>query len=116
MKIKGEATIAFIESSISHELILTVKFKIPNKFFKVTRKKRLHDSWWQVYNSYNHFLDECLHTVSDKEYLIQEAKNMILDYFNRETKDLLKEDKKKEINRIVNELNKNKFEVEVEIK
>lgn len=121
MKVIGKAKLIYNQDYITcgmnnYNLEMKVKFKTSNKLLSTTLKKDL--ATYDIFNrkrefkNYNEFLDECLKIITNKEYLSEEAKGMILDYFIKQ-KDLTNEDQK--LNIILKEVKNNEFTIEVEI-
>ena len=114
MQVKGKVHIEFNDYRC-HELTMHVKFKLPNQWFTKTRSKRLADSWWigDVYKDWDEFWNYCYEVLNDKEYIVKEAKELIIGYIKEKYKDTETDKHKIKINKLIKELNKN-FEVEVE--
>jgi len=113
LEVLAVGTLNHRKGEYTDRLILTVRFKIPNKLLKVKRSIILCNWDWDGYSTYEQYLDDMIRWSSNKEMLTEEveklAKNYIKDIeYSHELKD-----KKSALDKRLKELGK--IEVKVKI-
>ncbi|MCR8641407.1 hypothetical protein NV379_01945 [Paenibacillus sp. N1-5-1-14] len=106
MKIKGEAKLILFDHEWYMDLILEVKFKLPEQIFSRTRRALLWKSSGKTFA-------ECLAIIDNVDQLHEMAKEVILEYIKEKYKHTDKDDFKMQIDVLINKINKD-FKVEVE--
>ena len=114
MKIKGIVSLHFVENSFCDYLSMKIKIKIPNKFFTKTIEGLLASSRDESYLKNEDYLDDCIKLLSDKNKIINLAKEFIKDYMDEITNNTNKDLKLKEISSLLKDFNTQKIEVEIE--
>lgn len=111
MKIVGNCKLSLYDNEC--KLLLKVNFKLPNKFFSVTRKKILTSFFFDRYDNYEQFLNDCVKILSDRKRLKEEAINMILGYVNETDQDIRQDRVYNQVLQLVK--NNKEFTIEVDI-
>ncbi|MFS0643793.1 hypothetical protein [Siminovitchia sp. 179-K 8D1 HS] len=115
MEILADAKVKYQYDSLSVEkLVLVVKFKKPNKFFKTKVKRVLCSTWWlgDTYRNRDEFLDDVLAHLSNKNVLEEEVVHMVQKELGLTEKQIVRKSKEDEIRRLLKD---SKFTVKVKI-
>lgn len=85
MEILATARLEYMESSLSDSLNLVIKFKVPNKRFRVKREVVLCNKWWirtkGGYKNYDEYQDDLIYWTSNKSELVKVVENTVKKYF-----------------------------------
>lgn len=115
LEILADAKVKYQYDSLSVEkLVLVVKFKKPNKFFKTKVKRVLCSTWWlgDTYRNRDEFLDDVLAHLSNKNVLEEEVVHMVQKELGLTEKQIVRKSKEDEIRRLLKD---SKFTVKVKI-
>jgi hypothetical protein len=94
---------------------LKVKFKDPNKFRKVKLQECIVIHNWRQKETKIAFLERCSMFLSNKEYIVQTAQDMVKEYFKNQGENSNENTLEAELGVLLKSINKNDLVIEVEI-
>lgn len=118
MEILVTARLKYMESSLSDSLYLAVKFKVPNKRFRVKREVVLCNKWWigtkGGYKNYDEYQDDLIYWTSNKNELVKVVENTVKKYFEGTDQKVKKKSKHDLFKKQLREQGKIKVKVKID--